>query len=458
MNVSKLISSAPIILVLSALLTACSTLGKHPDYEHLAEQDTMRLETWSQISSDTETTYLNELLDSPVLEEILGQAMENNPELQQTLLALDILQSQYLATRATQLPTVDAALSGSKTEGANADYTGSVTVSWELDLWSRLANETSAAANDVAEQQALYQYARDTLAAEVMQSWLKLINLNQAIAIEEQRVDLLERNEQWILQRYRSGMGDLEDLDSARSTAASARSTLIGLKESLQQQQRAMNLLLGRSQGSTVIASDYPEVLVPLADLPNQTLQRRPDLKAAYAAIKASDLRTSVAYKEMLPSINLEAALSDTGTSPGDALLRNPVWSLLGQLTAPLFRGGELRANAEAAELATAQSYQAYRETLLTAVKEVENAISRESSLGAQREQIEIALSSAHSNFKQYQQKYRNGLVSVLDLLEVQQSAFDLESQLNDLTYERLGNRVTLGLALGLGIKETDQR
>ncbi len=79
MNVSKLISSAPIILVLSALLTACSTLGKHPDYEHLAEQDTMRLETWSQISSDTNTTYPNELLVSPVLESILGQAMENNP-------------------------------------------------------------------------------------------------------------------------------------------------------------------------------------------------------------------------------------------------------------------------------------------------------------------------------------------------------------------------------------------
>lgn len=275
-----------------------------------------------------------------------------------------------------------------------------------------------------------------------MQGWLRLINLQRSVTIEKQRVDLLEKNEQWLVQRYRSGLGDLEGLDSAKSSANSARATLVATQESLQQQQRALNVLLGRSQGSTLIASDYPEVLVPLTELPAQALQRRPDLRAAFLAIQADDFRTKVAYKDMLPSISLEAALSDTGTSPGEALLTNPVWSLLGQLTAPLFRGGELQANADAAELTTAQRYQAYRETLLIAAQEVEDSIGQESSLGKQQ---------------QYQQKYRNGLVSVLDLLEVQQEAFDLASQLNDLTFQRLNNRITLGLALGLGIKETDQ-
>ena len=450
--------SKVLLIALGCLVASgCTSLSNNPDYLAQADSDRQNVVSWSEMEDGSETTYLNELVNSGDLNALIAEARVANPDLRQTLLSLEILRAQYRATQADQLPDIDAGLGASKTEHLDTAYTGTLTISWELDLWQKISDEASAAAGDVAEQLALYQAARDTLVAEVMQGWLQLINLNRSVAIEKQWVELLEQNEQWILQRYRSGLGDLEDLDSAQSSAASARATLIAVQESLQQQQRAMNLLLGRRQGSTVIASDYPQVLAPLTGLPDQTLQRRPDLKAAYMAIRANDIRTSVAYKDMLPSISLEAALSDTGTSPGDALLRNPVWSLLGQLTAPLFRGGELQANADAAELTTAQSYQTYRETLLTAVKEVEDAIGQESSLGNQQQQIDSALLSARRNYQQYQQKYRNGLVSVLDLLYVQQQTFDLESQLNDLTYDRLSNRITLGLALGLGIKETDQ-
>ncbi|MDO6441279.1 TolC family protein [Marinobacter sp. 2_MG-2023] len=445
-------------MALFCLATAgCSSLSTSPDYLAQADSDRQNLVSWSELDAGSESAYLDDLVSSGDLNALIAEARAANPDLGQTLLSLEILRAQYRATQADQLPDVEAGFGANKTEDLDTSYTGSISVSWELDLWAKISDEASAAASDVAEQLALYQAARDTLAAEVMQGWLKLVNLNRSVAIEEQRVELLEKNEEWILQRYRSGLGDLEDLDSAQSSAASARASLFATLESLQQQQRALNLLLGRSHGSTAIAADYPQVLLPLADLADQTLQRRPDLKAAYLAIEANDFRTSVAYKEMLPSISLEAALSDTGTSPSEALLRNPVWSLLGQLTAPLFRGGELKANAEAAELTTARSYQAYRETLLNAVQEVENAISQESSLAKQQQQIDSALLSARRNYQQYQQKYRNGLVSVLDLLEVQEQTFDLESQLNDLIYERLSNRITLGLALGLGIKEADQ-
>jgi len=447
---------AVVIALFCVAASACSTLSGTTDYLAQVDTDQVSLQTWSELASGTQTAYLNQLVSSPELDALIAQARSANPDLQQTLLSLEILRAQYRATRADQLPDISAGFGANKTEDTDTVYTGSLSVSWELDLWSRLADQSSAVASDVAEQNALYQSARDTLAAEVMQGWLNLINLQRSVTIEKQRVDLLEKNEQWLIQRYRSGLGTLEDLDSATSSANNARATLVAAKESVQQQQRALNALLGRSQGSTVIASDYPEVLVPLTGLPEQTLQRRPDLKAAFLAIQADNLRTKVAYKDMLPSISLEAALSDSGASPGEALLTNPVWSLLGQLTAPLFQGGALQANADAAELTTAQSYQAYRKTLLTAVQEVENAIGQETSLGKQQQHIENALQSARRNLQQYQQKYRNGLVSVLDLLNVQQEAFDLESQLNELTFQRLSNRITLGLALGLGIKETD--
>ena len=128
------------------------------------------------------------------------------------------------------------------------------------------------------------------------------------------------------------------------------------------------------------------------------------------------------------------------------------MWSLLGQLTAPLFQGGELRAATEIAELNTAYSYQSYRETLLTAINEIEQTLSLETTLDIQQQHIRQALKNSQNSLEQYQRSYRNGLVDILDLLAVQQQTYDLEAQLDDLIYQQLSNRINLGLALGLGV------
>ncbi len=118
-----------------------------------------------------------------------------------------------------------------------------------------------------------------------------------------------------------------------------------------------------------------------------------------------------------------------------------------------MFQGGQLKAEAEIADLETAQAYEAYRETLYDAVQEIEDAIGLERSLTKQQTHIETALATAIDTLAQYQKKYRQGLSDMLDLLTVQTQTFDLAIELNNLKYERLANRVTLGLALGIGAK-----
>jgi len=444
------------ILPLSALLlSACSSFAPSVEYGAASSQALDAVPAWSQLQNAKETAYLNQLIDSEELDTLLRQALSANPGLQQTWLTLKIRQAEQRQTGAARLPTVDAGFSASDETGSDTSFESSITVSWELDLWRKLADDASAAGKDVAEQQALYQAARDTLAAEVMTGWLAMIAQQHALDIEQRRLDTLQQNETFIRQRYRSGLGNLEDLDSARSSTSSSRATLEEYREALDVQQRAFKTLLGLGgEAGFNLSGSYPDVVTPLAGLPRQTLQRRPDLQAAWLAIEAADLRTRVAYKELLPSISLEAALQDIADSPGAALLTDPVWSLLGQLTAPLFRGGELRAAAEVADLETAQAYQAYRETLLNAVNEVEDALGQERALTRQQAHITAALTSARNNLAQYRKSYRTGLVDILDLLEVQQQTYDLEAQLNNLIYTRLANRVNLGLALGLGVDE----
>lgn len=129
-------------------------------------------------------------------------------------------------------------------------------------------------------------------------------------------------------------------------------------------------------------------------------------------------------------------------------MLSDPVWTLLGQLTAPLFQGGKLKSAAEIAELETAKSYQVYRETLLDAINEVENALSLEQSITRRHKHIESALASARNSLARYQECYRSGLVDILDLLTVQEKTFDIAAQLDNLIYQRLINRIDLGLGV----------
>ena len=431
------------------MLSACSITPEQPDYVELISVEQQRVNEWQNLSQQTHVAYLNDLVDSDMFDELLKIAMQSNPDLQQMLLTLQIRQSQRIQASGEKRPFISAGASAQNSSDSDTRFGADLSVSWQADLWGKLADNERAADLDITEQSLLYQSARDTLAAEVMQVWLTLIAQQRALDIEQQRQASLQQTEFFILQRYRQGLGTLEDLDSARSAVASSSADIEALTESFRQQTIQLKTLVGQvNNPEFTLPADYPDVVIPAIDLPEQTLNRRPDLRAAYAAIQASSARTEVAYKDLLPSLSLQAVLEDVGSSPRASLFTAPVWSLLGQLTAPLYQGGQLRAEAEIRELETAISYQQYRDTLLNAVTEIEQALSQEQALVKQQQHIETALAS-----RQYQANYRSGLLTILDLLTVQQQTYNLQAQLDDLIYQRLLNRISLGLALGLEAK-----
>lgn len=417
---------------------------------HLPTQQTETLER--------APTYITDLVDISELDYLLDQAFANNPSLQQSTLALKIAYAQQSVTNSGRLPTANAEFSGTRKEDTDDSYTADLTVSWELDLWQKIADSNNAALKDVAISASELQQVQDILAADIMRSWLDISLKQQLLLIEEKRLTVQESNQKLILNRYRAGLDNLEDLDSAKSSSASTSATVVDYTEQLEQSKRSLTLLLGQLNYDEVtnvtVDASFPDVLNPIDVLPNQDLAQRPDLKAAFYSIEAESLRTDAAYKAMLPSINLSASLSDIAESPSEALFNSTIWSVLGKLSAPLFQGGKLKAEAEIAELTTAKSFWIYQDTLLTAVNEVENTVGQEYSLQKQQVHITDALDSAKRSYVTYEEKYRQGLVDIFDLLTAQQSTFDLESQLTQITYNRLVNRIDLGLALGLGVSQ----
>jgi NodT family efflux transporter outer membrane factor (OMF) lipoprotein len=330
-------------------------------------------------------------------------------------------------------------------------------VSWELDLWQKISDGISAANLDAASARASYQSARDSLVANVIRSYIDVLTQQQLLNIEQSRLTVLENNEAVILKRYSTGLGSLDDLDTARTSSANTRATIAQYENALLTAKRTLAVLLGRQNQSLSELNtqvSFPDALLPLTTLPKQDLARRPDLQAAFYALKATEFEVDVAYKALLPSISLSASLSDNASTPSQALFTNPLWNLLGQMTAPLFQGGALRAQIEDAKLTSANAWWQYRETLLTAVQETQNALDSETALSARISHTNVALANAERSVSTIEGQYRQGLADILDLLSVFDTRFNLQAQAAELHAQKLQNRIDLGLALGLGVSQ----
>ena len=428
------------------------------------------------LNSDTALTDVIDIKELPHLAGYIDEALSSNASLQQSLITLRKAQVAIDSAKADRNLNVDASFSASKSETTNSSastssntnsstssnssspsYSASMNVSWELDLWQKISDGISAANLDAASARASYQSARDSLVANVVRSYIDVLTQQQLLNIEQSRLTVLENNEAVILKRYSTGLGSLDDLDTARTSSANTRATIAQYENALLTAKRTLAVLLGRQNQSLNELNtqvSFPDVLLPLTTLPKQDLARRPDLQAAFYALKATEFEVDVAYKALLPSISLSASLSDNDSTPSQALFTNPLWSLLGQMTAPLFQGGALRAQIEDAKLTSANAWWQYRETLLTAVQETQNALDSETALSARISHTNVALANAERSVSTIEGQYRQGLADILDLLSVYETRFNLQAQAVELHAQKLQNRIDLGLALGLGVSQ----
>ncbi|AUI81274.1 efflux transporter outer membrane subunit [Alteromonas macleodii] len=428
------------------------------------------------LNSDTTLTDVIDIKELPHLAGYIDEALSSNASLQQSLITLRKAQVAIDSAKADRNLNVDASFSASKSETTNSSastslntnsstssnssslsYSASMNVSWELDLWQKISDGISAANLDAASARASYQSARDSLVANVVRSYIDVLTQQQLLNIEQSRLTVLENNEAVILKRYSTGLGSLDDLDTARTSSANTRATIAQYENALLTAKRTLAVLLGRQNQSLNELNtqvSFPDVLLPLTTLPKQDLARRPDLQAAFYALRATEFEVDVAYKALLPSISLSASLSDNASTPSQALFTNPLWSLLGQMTAPLFQGGALRAQIEDAKLTSANAWWQYRETLLTAVQETQNALDSETALSARISHTNVALANAERSVSTIEGQYRQGLADILDLLSVYDTRFNLQAQAVELHAQKLQNRIDLGLALGLGVSQ----
>ncbi len=439
-------------LLLMLYLTVTGCAGNHEKQDLLPADLPDDWATQTTVQELPITTSLLDLLDFPGLEELVQEALDNNPNLQATAIRLQATNFLLSSSRAPLFPSAAAGFDAGHNNQPENHVQPSLQISWELDLWGRLADEHRAATFDYKAQLQEYIHARDALAARLIQSVLHVIASKQILSLEEERLDSLVETEATLIRRYRQGLGTLDELATARTRTEVARADLSSVREEYKRQIRALETLLGRYPRATLaLGQKLPMVESPPVHVPARVLTNRADVQVALSRVFSMQNTASATKKAMLPALNISAQASRSAISLNDLSGASTAWSILGSLTQPLFEAGRLRDEAKAATLQTDASLADLHSVILRALQETENAFGREQDLANQQLALGSAVREAELSRVYFEKRYRSGLDSLLSLLITQEQEMSIKRRLLEVRAERLSNRIDLALALGIG-------
>ncbi len=351
----------------------------------------------------------------------------------------------------TQANTSSTVITRSQTYGSSLD------ASWQVDLFGKQWQNVKAATAEIAQATDNLYAAQVSLAAEVADAYLTLRGAEEQLAVVERSVGSRSETLQITRWREQAGQGNALDTLQTLSTLENARASIPSLRETIGQSRNRLALLVGRTPGGVteIVARSRPIPAVSsLANvgIPAETLRQRPDVRATEQAVYAAVARTKGAQRERLPSLNITGTLSTESLSSGRIF--NPqslAASLLGSLTLPIFKGGEITANIQIRTEQERQALIGYESTVLTALSEVENALI---SVRRQAERLAIlgrAVDAARQAQKLSQQRHNAGEVDILTVLETERTLLTTELEEVNARANRASAHVQLYKALGGG-------
>lgn len=463
----KRLGMASLLLLTGLWLSGCALLKLTPEVELPADLPA----TWSSVTTppiDTLpiTSALLETMDAPQLTRLVVEALANNPDLGTTALRLRAAGYAFTGSRAGLMPQVNGRYSlmrhnqgvdsnSGKRKTEDRQRIG-LNLSWEIDVWGRLADEAAATRQAYRAQALDYRQARDALAARVIQAWIEQVSINSAIRIEEERLAVLKDIENLLMDGYREGIGNLDELATAKARSAVARADLSARQSARQGSIRRLEVLMGRyPRGELLASARMPVIGQPRLDLPVAILLRRPDIQSAWAAAQAARHLADAGKKARLPNLTLSADLFKTSPRLDNIGTAISQWNLLGSVLQPIFDGGRLKSEAWARQTEAQAARLALQQRVLKALEEVEGALTLERELAVQAKALDQAVTASAQSSQYYGRRYRQGLDNLQSLLMAREQEVLVKLRRSEITAQRLLNRVDLALALGVGVEKT---
>ncbi len=462
----------PLILCAMLALAGCSTIGadfvqpvtapaaawRHVD---AANADSARLPAaWWTVFNDVQLNALEE------------RAVRDNAGVRASAQRLLQAEAQLSTLRAAQGPTVSVgtsvgnsrssaltaqslALGGRVIEGNN--FMVGAQLSYELDLWGRVRRVVEA-----ADAQALAtQYERDgvilLLSAQVATTYWQLRGLDAEQAILKDALGARRDAQEVVEARFNGGLTNELDVARARVERANAEADLVELQRQRTLLEHALAVLVGVSPSAPLITSlanpALPEPPAIPAGLPASLLGQRPDLAASVAGLRAANAQVAVAEGAFYPSLSLTGNFGYASESLGDLFKSGARQFSIGPLalSLPVFDGGRNKANLAQSKARYGEAIANHEGRLLTALREVEDALSDVQQRRKQGEVQAGAQQAAARAVLVARARYERGLSTYLDVTDAQRSSLAADRTAAQIRTQRMLATVAVARSLGAG-------
>lgn len=318
--------------------------------------------------------------------------------------------------------------------GESNDLQLGLSSSYEIDLWGRVRSAVEAEEFRAEATYNDYQAAALSLSAEIVSVWYRMAEARSQLRLIEEQI---ETNKKMLdLLENRLGTGTIQGVDiiRQRQLVESTIEQRTYAESDIQVLEHQLTILLGRAPQEEIKLK--PEQLPDLPPLPEtgiplDLVRRRPDVQSAFNRLKAADRDLASAVSSQYPRLTLSASITSAADNAG-SLFETWALSFAGNLVAPIFYGGQLSAEVDRAEAVKQQLLYEYGQSVLTAFREVEDALVLESKQRESIQSIEKQVDFARQAYKRLRIGYLNGTANYLDVLtsldEVQQLQRDLFS------------------------------
>ncbi|MFK3659015.1 efflux transporter outer membrane subunit [Scandinavium sp. NPDC088450] len=412
-------------------------------------------------ASPAESVWWRQFHDNS-LNRYVDQALRYNSDVLIARERVNEYQARAYATEGSLFPSLDAGVSGTRARAQSAAtglpihstlYKGSLTASYDVDLWGANRSASRAAQASLEAHKAAASAAELTVASSVAAGYVTLLSLDEQLQVTQNTLKSREEAYRLAKRQYETGYTSRLELMQADSELRGTRAQVPLLQHQIAQQENAISLLLGQNPAS--VKRQAFDALTPLtlpSQLPSTLLNRRPDIVQAQRELLAADETLASSQAQLLPSINLTATGSyQDAALPG--LLDNPLrlWSLGGSILAPLLNRQALNAQVDISMSQRNQALYGYEKTVRSAFGEVNDSLDAITRYREQLEALEEQQQVASDTLRIAQNRYRNGYSSYLDVLDAQRTLFSTQLSVVQVKNNLLLAQIDLYRSLGGG-------
>lgn len=334
-----------------------------------------------------------------------------------------------------------------KTESAAA----TLTVSYEVDLWGKLALQRDVAQwmQQVSEED--LRAARLMLTRRAAENYWRIALINQQIAVSEQSLTYSRETLRLTQSRYRAGSIAGLDVINAQQSVLNQENSLQALRQQYQSALNEQSMLLNAPPGKIITNPQHlPDSALPVVspDVPVSVLSHRPDIRSAELNLRAALAGVDIKRAEYYPSFSLTGSLGGSSNRLLE-FLRNPLAIIDAVLALPLTDWQKRKLEIDLAHNSYEQQVVQFRQLLYEAMTSVDNALSRRQLLMAQETRLRELLYLAQKSERLNEARYRHGAVTITDWLTAQDNRRQAQLMLDQNRFEQLSNLMTLWLETG---------